>query len=109
VLDAPGETWLAINKALYSGGRGLRGGSSLAQLLARERKVRNRADLPPLTEAQIRRWAEAHRRRTGKWPGQKSGMVEGAPGETWKNLNQALRDRHRGLPGGTSLVKLCKT
>jgi hypothetical protein len=106
VVDAPGETWLAINNALYSGGRGLPGGSSLPQLLAKERKVRNRADPPRLTEAQILRWAEAHRQRTGKWPGQKSGPVEGAPGETWKNLNQALRNGHRGLPGGSSLKKI---
>jgi hypothetical protein len=106
VLDAPGETWSAINNALYSGFRGLPGGSSLPQLLAKARKVRNRADPPRLTEAQILRWAEAHRQRTGKWPGQKSGPVDGAPGETWKNLNQALRNGHRGLPGGSSLVQL---
>jgi hypothetical protein len=105
VGDATGESWHAINLALYSGGRGLPGGSSLPQLLAKERKVRNRADPPRLTEQQILRWAEAHRRRTGKWPGQKSGPVEEAPGETWKNPNQALRNGHRGLPGGSSLVQ----
>ena len=33
--QSPGNTWLAIDKALRSGGRGLRGGSSLAQLLRR--------------------------------------------------------------------------
>lgn len=95
VLDAPGETWQASQNALYGGCRGLPGGSSLAQLLAKERKVSSKASPPPLTETQILRWAEAHHRRTGKWPGLRSGAVEEAPGETWKNLNQALRSSLR--------------
>jgi hypothetical protein len=37
VLDAPGETWGAIDSALNVGGRGLPGGSSLARLLKRLR------------------------------------------------------------------------
>ena len=37
VADAPGETWNAIDLALMRGTRGLRGGSSLADLLARRR------------------------------------------------------------------------
>jgi hypothetical protein len=80
--------------------------ADLAKFLASERKVRNQTSVPPLTEAQIRRWAETHRRRTGKWPVQKTGPVDGAAGETWKNLDQALRNGHRGLPGGSSLAKL---
>jgi hypothetical protein len=47
-----------VNNALSFG---LPGGSSLARLLARERGVRNRCGLPPLTEAAILRWARAHR------------------------------------------------
>ena len=34
VDNAPGETWGAVDSALYQGGRGLPGGSSLAKLLA---------------------------------------------------------------------------
>jgi hypothetical protein len=33
VIDAPGETWLAVNLALYEGLRGFPGGPSLARLL----------------------------------------------------------------------------
>jgi hypothetical protein len=33
VADAPGETWSAVNLALWQGFRGLPGGSSLATLL----------------------------------------------------------------------------
>src|SRR6266852_3063717 len=41
VADAPGEIWSAVKAALANGRRGLRGGSSLAQLLANHRGVRN--------------------------------------------------------------------
>lgn len=40
-----------INANLRTGRRGLRGGSSLARLLAQHRGYRNRAALPSLTEA----------------------------------------------------------
>jgi hypothetical protein len=43
ILEAPGETWNAIDQALQKGHRGLPGGSSLAQLLAEHRGVRRRA------------------------------------------------------------------
>ncbi|GMU84330.1 MAG: hypothetical protein AMXMBFR47_42000 [Planctomycetota bacterium] len=35
IVDAPGETWIAIDSALRAGSRGLPGGSSVARLLAR--------------------------------------------------------------------------
>jgi len=41
LVDAPGETWANINMALTTGGRGLRGRSSLAKLLARRRGIRH--------------------------------------------------------------------
>src|SRR5260370_39692851 len=59
------ERWGSINSALRSGLRGLPGGSSLAKLLAAERGVRNRRDLPPLLEEEIAQWARAHHARTG--------------------------------------------
>src|SRR5208283_931343 len=49
VVGAPGETWFAVDRAMRFPVRGLLGGSSLAQLLAQERGVRNRSALPPLT------------------------------------------------------------
>jgi hypothetical protein len=106
IEGSAGETWEGIHHALYEGGRGLPGGSSLARLLAQERGVRNRAALPRLTIKQILRWAEAHGRRTGKWPSVTSGRVRGAPGETWIGVNNALRQGWRGLPGGSSLARL---
>jgi hypothetical protein len=37
IREAPGETWMAVHKALQSGRRGLPGGSSLAKLLDEQR------------------------------------------------------------------------
>jgi hypothetical protein len=100
------DTWLAVDCALRDGRRGLRGGSSLAQFLARHGKKRNHLDLPPLTKKQIVAWAKAHRDRTGRWPNVKSGPVAEAPQEKWKLIDHALRQGHRGLPGGSSLARL---
>src|SRR5437764_60254 len=68
VLAARFEIWQGIDQALRLGLRDLPGGSSLAQLLAEQCGARNIKDLPPLTEEQILRWADAHHERTGSWP-----------------------------------------
>jgi hypothetical protein len=106
VPEAPGLSWRGIDDALRLGLRGLPGGDSLARLLARERGVRNIADLRPVTVAQILAWADAYHTYTGCWPNAGSGPVEGAPGETWGAVNMALYKGRRGLPGGDSLAKL---
>jgi hypothetical protein len=106
VPEAAGLSWRGIDDALRLGLRGLPGGDSLARLLARERGVRNLADLRPLTVAQILAWADAHHTRTGCWPTAASGPVADAPGETWGAVNMALYKGRRGLPGGDSLAKL---
>jgi hypothetical protein len=100
------ENWRAIDGALYVGHRGLKGGSSLARLLAAKRGVRNVQALPRLTTEKILQWADAHRRRTGKWPRVKSGPVLDAPGEKWANIEAALESGSRGLKGGSSVAKL---
>jgi hypothetical protein len=106
IPEAPGETWLSVDAALRQGGRGLAGNSSLARLLAAERGVRNKSDVPPLTEGQILAWADAHHARTGRWPTRKSGPISEAPGETWSGVDAALQRGHRGLPSGSSLAQL---
>lgn len=106
IPDAPGESWAAIEFALREGIRGLPGGSSVAQLLAAERGVRNHLALPALTPATVLDWADAHHTRTGDWPGQATGPVIDAPGETWAGIDAALRVGVRGLPGGSSLARL---
>jgi hypothetical protein len=103
-----GETWAGVIQALAKGVRGLPGGSSLAELLAERRGVRNVGDLPRLTVKQILAWADAYHERTGQWPtcrcsGQ---IIAGSFGEIWFNVDQALRKGLRGLRGGSSLAHL---
>lgn len=106
IPEAPGETWQAIDAALRQGCRGLQGGSSLARLLADHRKKRNHLALPPLSKKKILAWADAHFQRTGKWPTANSGPVQDAVGERWNLIDYALRQGQRGLPGGSSLLRL---
>ena len=101
-----GEIWSRINDALIQGGRGLPGGSTLAQLLATERGARNHKALPPLSIPLILRWCDSYHRRVGKWPINKSGSVQEEPGTTWRGVDLALRYGRRGLPGGSSLPQL---
>jgi hypothetical protein len=108
VRGRPGLTWRRVDAALRHGRRGLPGGSSLALLLRDRLGKRVKAMLPPLTEAVILAWADAHRARTGAWPTVQSGPVADAPGETWANVNSSLHRGHRGLAAGDSLAKLLR-
>lgn len=103
---APGETWVGIDLALARGKRGLPGGSSISKLLVARRGHRNVSDLPRLSLAEILRWADAHRKRTGRWPTQNDGEIAGQPGETWRNVAASLTRGGRGLPYLTSLARL---
>jgi hypothetical protein len=106
VVDAPGETWVAINSALRRGHRSLPGGSSLTELRSRRLGVRNYWHRPDLTEEQVLAWAQAHQARTGRWPTASSGPVEETPEDTWKQVDTWLRKGQCGLPGGSSLARL---
>jgi len=106
VADAPGEIWWNLNEALLHGYRGLSGGDTLPRLLARHRGRRNMRGQPALSEEQILAWADAHRRRTGRWPSAVSEPVSEAPELTWRAVNMALLMGHRGLPGGQSLARV---
>jgi hypothetical protein len=106
VTEGRGEDWRNINIALRDGTRGLPGGDSLAQLLARRRRVRNRKALPPLTVRQILSWADAFHDRTGRWPQLNSGWIGGGAKTTWSAVDTALRDGCRGLRCGSSLAEL---
>lgn len=101
-----GDTWCGINTALSVGYRGLPGGSSLAELLAQQRGVRNLSALPDLSVTQILEWADALHRRTGRWPSYHSGPIAGSGGETWAGVNRSLLVGGRGLPGDSSLAQL---
>lgn len=108
VMGARGETWAAINGSLNKGRRGLPRGFSVPQLLAKKRGVRNIKALPDLTVRRILKWADGYHQKTGQWPNRNSGAVLDAPGEKWRNIQNALYNGLRGLPGGSSLAKLLR-
>jgi hypothetical protein len=106
IPQSPGDTWSAVNSALVAGSRGLPKGTSLPQLLARHRDVRNPKRLSRLTLRRVLAWADKHHRQTGKWPTHLSGRINGTAHETWLAVDHALRAGTRGLAGGSSLARL---
>jgi hypothetical protein len=106
VAEAPGETWSAVESALFQGLRGLPGGMTLAQLLAERRGAPAFQTSRPLTVDQILAWADAHHATSGHWPVEDSGPVSGAPGESWGAISVALSNGLRGLSAGSSLARL---
>jgi hypothetical protein len=105
IPGAPQETWFKVSTALSVGLRGLPKGSSLAKLLMKHRGARYDAHRPPLDPAAIRRWAAAYQKKHGKLPSRQSGPIPGSDGDTWRNVDLALRNGNRGLPGSSSLAR----
>lgn len=109
IPGSAGETWLAVDKALRSGRRGLPC-SSLAKLLQTHRGVRLKYRRSSrLTIPQVLAWGDEYHARTGKWPLTASGPIDGTAGETWNRVQNALQKGTRGLPGGMSLSQLWTT
>jgi hypothetical protein len=114
VGDAPGEVWANINQALRRGCRGLPGGDTLPRLLQRRLGVgpaKRRPGRPGTLKSALRvegvlAWADAFHAVRGKWPVAGSPAVGLPPGEQWRAIDEALRTGGRGLPGGSSLVRL---
>lgn len=102
-------TWSAINAALWKGGRGLPGGSSLANLIEEQFGIRNKMNLPGLTEAIIHEWIEQFIKKYHRKPIASDGTVEFAngryTGETWGAIDSSLLAGVRGLIGGSSLAQ----
>jgi hypothetical protein len=106
IPEAPGETWLDIEAALYLGLRGFRGRSTLARFLAKHGRKHNRRRPPRITLQRIVTWADAFHARTGQWPIQLSGDIPESGGLNWNIVDKALREGRCGLPGGSSLACL---
>lgn len=62
--------------------------------------------VPALTVGQVLTWARAYLAQHGRYPSADSGPVAGVPGQTWQDLDRALRRGSPGLPGGSSLPQL---
>ena len=106
IADAPDETWAAVNLALHRGLRGLKGGSSLARLLAEQRGVQKAARCRPFRISDILMWADAYHARHGTWPTYTSGPIPESPNDSWSKVHAALRSGLRGLQPGSSLADL---
>jgi hypothetical protein len=106
IAGVPGETWRKVDHALRGGQRGLSGGSSLAGLLRRHRGIERHVRAPLLSIERILRWADLHRKRTGKWPKLTSGRIVGEKVETWQRVENALQEGRRGLPKVGTLAQL---
>jgi hypothetical protein len=106
VAGASWETWTGIDRRLRQGGRGLPGGSSLSQLLAKHRGACGPRIPRGLSITQIVAWAKAHHAATGNWPNGNSGAVRGARRRTWRMIEEALRRGGHGLPRGLTLSRL---
>lgn len=100
-----GDTWLAIDKALRAGRRGLPAGWSLARLIDAHRGTHRAQNPAPLSVTKILEWADAWYLRYGKWPKDASGSIPESPGDTWNAVSMALRHGLRDLPGGMSLAQ----
>jgi hypothetical protein len=102
-----GTTWKAINHSLLGGNRGLPRSS-----LAREvRKVAaaggqefRKLYKPPLGLDGVRAAILAHHQRLGRFPSVNSGFCTELQAD-WRNINMALTQGLRGLPGGSSLAR----
>jgi len=68
----------------------------------------DRRHKPALTTSMIVAWAEAFFQKHGQWPYPQSGPVAGAPGETWLNIDYALRHGTRGLSRRLSIARLLR-
>jgi hypothetical protein len=106
IQGAPGETWSAINTALVEGRRGLSGKATLSRVLVASRGREALNGRPTLTVDRILAWADAHHAAHGRWPVEDSGAVDGALGENWGAISQALLYGRRGLTPGSSLARL---
>jgi hypothetical protein len=75
--------------------------------MARRRTASDSSRVKPrLTVEQILAWADAYHAATGHWPRTNVGMVPGESGTTWAAICKALQRGMRGLPGGTTLIRL---
>lgn len=106
IAPEPGETWSSVANALYRGTRGLRGRTTLTELLRRFRGRRNQRKPPRLTHRRILQWADAFHARRHHWPRNSDGAIPESPDDTWFMVDDAMRRGRRGLPGRDTLAQL---
>ena len=84
-------------------------GAEFSLISARRDRLLRGLPMPPkswLTSEIILGWADQHFAQHGRYPGALTGPVTGHPGETWANIDAALRLGYRGLSGKDTLASL---
>ena len=61
----------------------------------------------PIRVEEILAWADAHRAAHGTLPTREAGEIPQS-GDTWSAINRCLQYGFRGLPGGSTLIRLLK-
>lgn len=79
-----------------------------AQLLRERLGRRGQSRKPHLDVRRILRWADAHYRRTGRWPNRLSGPIKETHRETWGQIDGVLSAGGRGIEGKTTLARLLR-
>jgi hypothetical protein len=93
-----GETWIALDIALKRGTRGLPGGSSVAKLFEKYFGIRNKTNIPKISEQCIIDYMIVFKDKYGYFPHAHSKENEMLPsGESWHGFDKALRNARRGL------------
>ncbi len=108
VFESPTDTWSIINDSLQHGHRGCPGGSSLRKLLISEHRIQRAGNTrrENWTETGILELADRFYAEQGRWPNPNDGPLEEGSKATWVAVDIALRKGNRGLPGGSSLIRL---
>jgi hypothetical protein len=103
---APGESWASVDALLLRGGCGVPVGTTLRQLLDAYWEDRLLVEPSDLNLEQILAWADAYHDVHGNWPIPNAGPIPWAPRTTWRGIDNCLKQGSRGLPGGSSLLRL---
>lgn len=100
----PGGTWNQINFALYSGYRGLPGGSSLRMLRRKITGDNTSFNEVVVSEQIIWGWMKEYFNKNHTWPVFRCKDI--TPAGTWMQVDRLLRTGRCGLNGGLSLLRL---
>ena len=102
VPGLPGETWMSLNTAFKTAGRGVDKWPvrcrSIADFRAKAFGVRNERDLDDLDHETLKKAMATYRDAHGDLPRSHApGEVPGLPGETWSAIENAFRRKRRGV------------
>lgn len=97
-------SWHQVQNVLIQGWDDVPAGTSLSIYLKKYR-----FNHIPLTVEKVLSWIDEYRLYAGEYPDTEgTEMILGASGETWKDIDRALREGQRGLPSGQETCTLAE-